>query len=142
VQPGGRSGQPPSGELVRSDRKNTRSSRVSQPQAVGPRSITGRTIQFFPDSERNQVICFWIFYHFVLDLDRRDDVLSAVPTYNWRNVPERTCVNDDVITQFTSAIEDNYIPIEQLLFSRRLPTGPHPWDGMITIILICASLNP
>ena len=44
VQPGGRSGRPPSGGPVRSDRKNTRSSRVTRP--VGPRSITGRTIQF------------------------------------------------------------------------------------------------
>jgi hypothetical protein len=39
---GGRSGRPPSGGPVRSDRKDTRSSRFTWP--VGPRSITGRTI--------------------------------------------------------------------------------------------------
>ncbi len=76
-------------------------------------------------SLRIQAIFFWRFYHFFLELDRRD-ALSAVPTYNWRNVPERSCANDDVITQITSAIEDNYIPIEQL---QRPPTGAHPWAG-------------
>jgi hypothetical protein len=50
-----------------------------------------------------------------LELDRRD-ALSAVPTYNSRNGPERSCANDDVITQITTAIEGNYIPIKQLTF--------------------------
>jgi hypothetical protein len=48
-----------------------------------------------------------------LEFERRD-TLSAVPTYNCRNVPERSCANKDVICVITSAIEDNYIPIEQL----------------------------
>ncbi len=39
-----------------------------------------------------------------------------VTTHNWRDVPERSCANDDVICVITSAIEDNYIPIEQLSF--------------------------
>ncbi len=37
-------------------------------------------------------------------------------TYNWRNVSEQSRANDDVITQIPSAIEDNYISIEQLTF--------------------------
>jgi hypothetical protein len=63
----------------------------------------------------NQVIIFWRFYYFFLELDQRD-ALSVVPTYNGRNVLERACANDDVITQVTSAIEDKYIPIKQLTF--------------------------
>jgi hypothetical protein len=58
---------------------------------------------------------FWRKHHIFLELERRDG-LSKVPTYNWRNVPERSCANDDVIFVITSAIEDNYIPIEQLTF--------------------------
>jgi hypothetical protein len=44
------------------------------------------------------------------------DCLCAVPTYNCWDVLERSCGNDDVICMITSAIEDNYIPIEQLTF--------------------------
>jgi hypothetical protein len=39
-----------------------------------------------------------------------------MPTYNCRNVPEQSCANDEVITQNSSAIVDNYILIEQLAF--------------------------
>jgi hypothetical protein len=42
--------------------------------------------------------------------------LSSAPTYNCGNVPERSCANDDVLCVITSAINDNYIPIEQLTF--------------------------
>jgi hypothetical protein len=41
------------------------------------------------------------------------DALSAVLTYNWQNVFERSCADADVICMITSAIENNYIPIEQ-----------------------------
>ncbi len=50
-----------------------------------------------------------------LELERRY-ALSAVPTCNYRNVPERSCANEDVICVITSAIKDNYIPSEQLSF--------------------------
>ena len=63
----------------------------------------------------NQAIFFGRFYHFFLELDRRD-ALSAVPTYDCRNVPKRSCANEDVICVITSAIVDNYITIEQLTF--------------------------
>jgi hypothetical protein len=89
------------------------------------------------------------FITFFLELDLHD-ALSAVPTYDWRNVPERSCANDDVITQITTAIEDIYIPIEQLTFqsvaahrsaSERRILGPgrkedcNSWDRTITIFL-------
>jgi hypothetical protein len=50
-----------------------------------------------------------------LELERRD-ALSTVPTYNYRIVPERSCANNEVVYVVTFAIEDNYIPIEQLTF--------------------------
>jgi hypothetical protein len=50
----------------------------------------------------NQGIFFWRKDNIFLELDRRD-CLSAVPTYNCRNVPERSCANDDVIYVVTSA---------------------------------------
>ena len=66
---------------------------------------------------------FWRFDQFFLELDRRD-ASSPVPTYNYRKVLERSCANDDVITQITSAIVDNYIPIEQLTFQLAAPHRP------------------
>jgi hypothetical protein len=70
-----------------------------------------------------KVFFFWRIYCIFLELERRD-ALSAVPTYNWRNVPERSCANDDVICVITSAIEDNYIPIEQLTFQSAADNRP------------------
>jgi hypothetical protein len=81
------------------------------------------------------------------------DGLCAVPTYNCRNVPEQSCANNDAICVITSAIEYNYIPIEQQQPAAYFSVGSHPqahifgpgqtedcnsWDGVITIILICA----
>jgi hypothetical protein len=58
---------------------------------------------------------FWRKDNIFLEPERRDG-LSTVPTYNWQNVPERSCANDDVICVITSAIGDNYMLIEQLTF--------------------------
>jgi hypothetical protein len=47
-------------------------------------------------------------------------------TYNYQNVQERSYANDDVICVITSAIEDDYIQIEQLTFqsaASHLPTS-------------------
>ncbi len=58
---------------------------------------------------------FWRKDNNFLELELRD-ALSAEPTYNCRNVPERSCAINDVIYVITSAINDNYITIEQLTF--------------------------
>jgi hypothetical protein len=65
---------------------------------------------------------FWRKNNNFLELERRD-TLSAAPTYNCRNVPERSCANEDVICVITSAI-DNYIPIEQLTFESATAQRP------------------
>jgi hypothetical protein len=72
----------------------------------------------------NQFIFSRRLYHFFLELDRHD-ALSAVLTYNWRNVPERSCANDDARPQSKIIT----YRLNSLLFSRLPPTGPHPWAG-------------
>jgi hypothetical protein len=85
-------------------------------------------------------------------LERRDG-FSAVPTYNWRNVPERSCANDDVICVIR---DDDHVRKRRQKHTNRtayFSVGGRPparilglgwtedcnsWDGMITIILICA----
>ncbi len=63
----------------------------------------------------NQGTFFWRKDKRILILELRDG-LSAVTTNYCQNVPERSCACDDVICVITSALEDNYIPIEQLTF--------------------------
>ncbi len=72
-------------------------------------------------------IVFWRKDNNFLELERRD-ALSAAPTYNCQNVPERWCANGDVMWVIMSAIEDNY-RLNSLLFSLQPPTGQHPWAG-------------
>jgi hypothetical protein len=62
-----------------------------------------------------------------LELERRD-ALSAVQTYNCRDVPERSCANEDVICVITPAIKDNYISIEQLTFQSAAAHRPTSLD--------------
>ncbi len=73
-----------------------------------------------------------------LELERRNG-LSAVPTYNCQNVPERSCANDDVICVITSTIKDNYIPIEQLTFQSAAAHLPASL-GTIELFHVCILL--
>jgi hypothetical protein len=81
-----------------------------------------------------------IFFRRFDQFDRLD-ALSAVPTYDWRNVPERSlaCANDDMICVITQSKTITY-QLNSLLFilGQGRIEDCNSWDGMLTIILICA----
>ncbi len=82
---------------------------------------------------RNQRIFFWRKHHIFLELERPDG-LSAVPNYNWRNVPELSWANNDVICVITSAIEDNYIQCLFLAYWICFPGVPDLIGSKLCII--------